>query len=64
MKKFLALRLSDVVCIMLINVKNANNCWHFNVYEQDKFCAQLSWVWKKFYNLRAWLSSEKNCLDQ
>ena len=19
-----------------------NNCWHFNIYEQDKFCAQLS----------------------
>ena len=25
---------------------NANNCWHFNIYEQDKFRAQLSWVWK------------------
>ena len=32
----------DVVFIMLINVKNANNCWHFNIYEQDKFRAQLS----------------------
>ena len=21
---------------------NANNCWHFNIYEQDKFRAQLS----------------------
>ena len=21
---------------------NANNCWHFNIYEQDKFSAQLS----------------------
>ena len=21
---------------------NANNCLHFNIYEQDKFCAQLS----------------------
>ena len=21
---------------------NANNCWHFNIYEQYKFCAQLS----------------------
>ena len=31
MKKFLALSLSDVVFIML------NNCWHFNIYEQDKF---------------------------
>ena len=23
--------------------QNANNCcWHFNIYEHDKFCAQLS----------------------
>ena len=21
---------------------NANNCWHFDIYEQDKFRAQLS----------------------
>ena len=42
MKKFLAFSLSDVVFIMLINAKNANNCWHFNIYQQDKFCAQLS----------------------
>ena len=34
---YLALCLSDVVFIMLINVKNSNNCWHFNIYEQDKF---------------------------
>ena len=33
---------------------NANNCWHFNIYEQDKLRAQLSWIWKKFYNLGAW----------
>ena len=24
-------------------------------YEQLKFRSQLSWAWKKFYNLRAWL---------
>ena len=29
------------------------NCWHFNIYEQDKFHAQLSWAWKKFYKLEA-----------
>ena len=29
--------------------QNANNCWHFNIHEQDKFRAQLSSVWKKFY---------------
>ena len=30
----------------------ALSCWHFNIYEQDKFRAQLSRVWIKFYNLR------------
>ena len=30
-------------CIYLSNkCLNANNCWHFNIYEQDKFPAQLS----------------------
>ena len=45
MNKVLDLSLSDLVFIMLIN------CWHFNIYEQDKFRAQLSWAWAKFYNL-------------
>ena len=36
-KKSLALRLSVVVFIMLIK-----NCWHFNIYEQENVCAQLS----------------------
>ena len=36
--------------------ENANNSWHFHIYLQRKFHAQLSWAWKKkFYNLRAWL---------
>ena len=26
--------------IMLINVKNANNCWHVNVYLQDKYTCE------------------------
>ena len=26
---------------LLINVKNANSCWHFNIYEQEKFPVQL-----------------------
>ena len=48
MKKFIALSLSDVVFVMLINAKmptivGINNCWHFNIYELDKFCAQLSY---------------------
>ena len=32
---------------------NANNCWHFTIYQQDKFHAQLSRAWNKFYKLRA-----------
>ena len=27
------------------------HCWHFNIYEQDKFHAQLSWAWKSFIQL-------------
>ena len=27
------------------------SCWHLNIYEQDKLQSQLSWAWKKFYNL-------------
>ena len=29
-------------------------CWHFNIYEQDKFRAQPSWAWKRFHNLEVW----------
>ena len=41
--------------------ENVNYCWHFHIYKQRKFHAQLSWAWKKFYNLvfqmvGAWLS--------
>ena len=28
-------------------------CWYFSFYEQLKFRAELSWAWKKFYNLGA-----------
>ena len=28
-------------------------CQYFSFYQPLKFCAQLSWAWKKFYNLRA-----------
>ena len=48
MKKFLALSLSDVVFIVLMNVKMPN------IHEQDNFRAKLSWAWKKFYNLEHW----------
>ena len=52
MEKFLALSLSDVVFVMLINVKMPTmvGILHFNIYEQDNFL--LSWVEheKKFNN--------------
>ena len=25
-----------------------NSCWHFSIYEHDKFDAQLSWAWNVF----------------
>ena len=31
--------------------------WYFYTYEHLKFHAQLSWVWKKFYNLGPWFES-------
>ena len=34
--------------------ENDNFCWHFHIYLQRKFHAQLNWAWKKFYNLGAW----------
>ena len=37
-----AIKLSDVVFIMLINVKMPTICWHFNIYEHNKCRAQLS----------------------
>ena len=30
--------------------------WYFYTYEHLKFLAQLSWAWKKFYNLGAWIA--------
>ena len=39
---------------MLKNAKCQQlNCVHFNVYEQDKFCAMK----KSFYNLGAWVET-------
>ena len=37
---------------LLINMKMPY--LHFHIYQQRKFHAQLSLVWKKFYNLGAW----------
>ena len=36
---FLAIKLPNVVFILLITIKN---CWHFNIYEQLKFHAHFS----------------------
>ena len=53
--KFQLLIKTNVVFIMLINVKMRTIVGIFNIYEQDKFRAQLSWAWKKFYNFGAGL---------
>ena len=50
---FLAFKLSDTVFIMLINDEMPTIIGIFNIYEHDKFQAQLSWAWKKFYKLGA-----------
>ena len=39
---YLAFKFSDIVFIMLVNVKNASNCWHLSNYEHDILYAQLS----------------------
>ena len=35
--------------------ENDDYCWHFHIYQQRNFRTRLSWAWKKFYNLRAWI---------
>ena len=49
-KTFLAFKLSDAVFIMLINVRMLTIVGILALNEHDKFHAQLSWAWKKFYN--------------
>ena len=44
MKIFLALNSQ----MLYINYQS-NNCWHFSIYEHDKFYAQLSRALKKNY---------------
>ena len=37
-KRLIAFKFSDVAFTQLINVlNNTNNCWHFNIFEQDFF---------------------------
>ena len=62
-KKEVSCFMSLRCCIYRANkCLNANNCWHFNNYEQNKFRAQLIWVWKKFYNLGACATGHKSLL--
>ena len=48
-----------------LKARNFFICRYFSVYEQLKFRTQLSWAWKKFYNLGAWSwrcgTFEKRC---
>ena len=49
----LAFKVSDVVFIMLINVKIPTIIGILTFNQHDKIHAQLSWAWKQFfYNLR------------
>ena len=38
-----------------LKARNFFICQYFSFYEQLKVCIQLSWAWKKFYNLSAWI---------
>ena len=64
MKKFLALGLSDVCIYHANNVKMPTifGILTIYIYEQDKFDAQLSWAWKKFYRERG--GSVVECLTR
>ena len=46
-----------------LKARNFFICQYFSFYEQLKFRAQLSWAWKKFYNLGAWTIG-KTFVDQ
>ena len=46
----LNVKMSTIVGILTFM---SRNCWHFIIYEQEKFHTQLSLAWKKFYNLAA-----------
>ena len=42
--------------IFMLN--SANNCWHFNIYEQEVEKEKI------FYNLRSWLETGQVLLDK
>ena len=41
-----------------LKARNFFICRYFSVYMQLKFHAQLSWAWKKVYNLGAWFQKD------
>ena len=47
-----------------LNARNFFICRYFSFYEQSKFHAQLSWAWKKFYNLGARPDLGLHCLTE
>ena len=67
MKKFLALSLSDVVFIMLINVKMPTIVGILAYMSRINFVlSKLSWAWKRFNNLWASyhiivIANDKDC---
>ena len=53
--------LSRKNCILgLSEPKKSQISWYFYTYEHLKFHAQLSWAWKKFYNLGPDCSKEQS----
>ena len=50
-KKFSIFSGSDKPRMLFFLLKNANDCWHFNIYELENFHAQLSITF--FHNLGA-----------
>ena len=48
--------LNSWACSAELSMKEvSNNYQYFKIYKQNNFHAQLSWAWKKFYNLGAGL---------
>ena len=62
-KEFSYFKLSNyLIYTLLINVKLpaiVGNCWHFNIYQLDKFQSQLSCAWKKFLQPRGQAKMKK-----
>ena len=56
------LSLAEYEIFSAYEYENANISWHFHIYQQRKFHAQLSWARKKFYNLGTRPSSDLEIL--